>query len=185
MGENTLALLKYLSSKKSPIAGLTNGYTKPTTVFFAHVGPSFFKYSFTTAKIMYGLLFAFSLLLVRITFVDPAPALKRGHGFWHEQRKGVVAVFAGMAGTMIAPNLIALIMREVLNKGMSWFKNELAPIGLYGPAALLGSFAIPTSFRAMTLKTDCMHSQVAWFLNTSSVKYMNSQCSPLCSLSKP
>ncbi|KAF5316325.1 hypothetical protein D9619_006761 [Psilocybe cf. subviscida] len=138
MGENTLALLKYLSSKKSPVAGLTNGYTKPTTVFFAHVGPTFFKYSFTTAKIMYGLLFAFSLLLVRITFVDPAPALKKGHGFWREQRKGAVAVFAGMAGTMIVPNVVALVMREVLNKGMSWFKNEVAPIGLYGPAALLG-----------------------------------------------
>jgi hypothetical protein len=143
MGENTLALLKYLSSKKSPVAGLTNGYTKPTTVFFAHVGPTFFIYSFTTAKIIYGLLFAFSLLLVRITFVDPAPALRKGHGFWREQRKGAVAVLAGMAGTMIVPNVVALIMREVLNKGMSWFRNELAPIGLYGPAALLGALTIP------------------------------------------
>lgn len=104
---------------------------------------------------MYGLLFAFSLFLVRITFMDPAPALKKGHGFWREQRKGAVAVFAGMAGTMIVPNVIALIMREVLNKGMSWFRNELAPIGLYGPAALLGLFILLSVTISDCILTPC------------------------------
>ena len=97
-------------------------------------------YSFSTAKIMYSALLVASFVLVRLTFVDPAPALKAGHGFWREQGKGAIAVTAGVAGTMLLPNVVAVVMRSVLNKGMSWFKNPLAPIGLYGPAALLGTF---------------------------------------------
>ncbi|KAF9475846.1 hypothetical protein BDN70DRAFT_953709 [Pholiota conissans] len=138
MAENTLALLRYLSSKKSPLASLTAGYSRPTTVFFAHVGPTFFMYSFTTAKVLYTVLFTFSFFLVRGTFVDPAPALKNGHGFWKEQGKGTVAVISGMTGTLLVPNVVAVIMKSVLNKGMSWFKDPMAPVGLYGPAALLG-----------------------------------------------
>ncbi|KAF8972707.1 hypothetical protein BDZ97DRAFT_1649998 [Flammula alnicola] len=139
MGENTLALLKYLSSSKSPLPSLTEGYSPPTTVFFAHVGPTFFMYSFNTAKILYTALFIMSFALVRATFVDPAPALKKGHGFWREQGKGAVAVAASIIGTLLVPNVVAVIMRVVLNKGMSWFRSPLAPIGLYGPAALLGT----------------------------------------------
>ncbi|KJA25691.1 hypothetical protein HYPSUDRAFT_37128 [Hypholoma sublateritium FD-334 SS-4] len=139
MAENTLALLRHLSSKKSPLPRLTKGYAPPTTVFFAHVGTSFFMYSFATAKILYTTLFAFSLVLVRISFVHPTPVAKRLPGFWREQGRGLVAVTAGTIGTLVVPNIVALIMRVVLNKGMSWFKNPLAPIGLYGPAALLGA----------------------------------------------
>ena len=89
---------------------------------------------------MYSALLVASFVLVRLTFVDPAPALKAGHGFWREQGKGAIAVTAGIAGTLLLPNVVAIVMRSVLNKGMSWFKNPLAPIGLYGPAALLGAF---------------------------------------------
>jgi hypothetical protein len=145
MGENALALIRYLSSSDSPVAKLTEGYSRPSTVFYAHVGPTFFMYSFSTAKIMYSALLIASFVLVRLTFVDPAPALKAGHGFWREQGKGAIAVTAGVAGTLLLPNIVAVVMRSVLNKGMSWFKDPLAPIGLYGPAALLGMSKI-TSF---------------------------------------
>lgn len=138
MGENTLALLKHLSAEGSPLPSLTDGYSRPTTVFFAHVGHTFFIYSFATAKIMYSALLLASLALIRWTFVDPAPALRKGHGFWREQAKGAVAVVAGIVGTILMPNIVALIMSKVLNKAMSWFKSPLAPLGLYGPSALLG-----------------------------------------------
>ncbi|KAH9479296.1 Putative endoplasmic reticulum metallopeptidase 1 [Psilocybe cubensis] len=141
MGENTLALLRHLSSNGSPLPALTEGYTRPTTVFFAHVGPTFFMYSFTTAKIMYSVLFLASVILVRWTFVDPAPALKTGHGFWREQIKGLMAVLVGMVGTIAVPNAVAIIMKFALKKSMSWFKSPFAPIGLYGPPALLGAMA--------------------------------------------
>ncbi|KAJ3517001.1 hypothetical protein NLJ89_g779 [Agrocybe chaxingu] len=139
MGENALELIRYLSSDGSPLPSLTNGYTRPTTAFFAHLGSTFFMYSFKTAKIIYTILFILSFGLIRLSFVDPAPALKTGHGFWREQGKGAVAVVAGMVGTMLVPNMVAVLMKSVLDKPMSWFSNPLAPLGLYGPSALLGA----------------------------------------------
>lgn len=139
MAENALALLKYFSAPGSPLPSLNKGYAPVTTVYFAHIGGLFFMYTFTTAKILYTLLLAASFILVRVTFVDPAPALKRSGGFSREQRKGMVAVVAGLIGTMLVPNLVALVMRFVLKKGLSWFSNPFAPFALYGPAALLGA----------------------------------------------
>ena len=97
-------------------------------------------YSFATAKVMYTLLLLVSFALVRFTYVDPAPALKKvGDGFWREQIKGGVAVVFGSFGALLVPNLVAIVMKYVLNKGMSWFASPLAPLGLYGPAAVLGT----------------------------------------------
>lgn len=97
-------------------------------------------YSFTTAKVMYMLLFLVSFALVRFTYVVPAPALKKvGDGFWREQIKGGIAVVFGGFGALLVPNLVAIVMRHVLNKGMSWFTSPLAPVGLYGPATVLGT----------------------------------------------
>ena len=97
-------------------------------------------YSFATAKVMYTLLFLASFALVRFTYVDPAPALKKvGDGFWREQIKGGIAVVFGAIGALLVPNLVAVVMRHVLNKGMSWFTSPLAPLGLYGPATVLGT----------------------------------------------
>lgn len=140
MGENTLALLKHLSSAESRISSLTEGYTRPTTVYFSHLGRSFFVYSFHTAKIMYSALLLASFILIRLTFVDPAPALKKGNdGFWKEQAKGSIAVVAGVVGTILVPNVVAVVMRDGLKKGMSWFKSPMLPFGLYAPPALLGN----------------------------------------------
>lgn len=140
MGENVLSLMRYLSSSESPLPTLTEGYTRPSTVFLTHIGGLFFIYSFATAKVMYILLFLASFALVRITYVDPAPALKKvGDGFWSEQLKGGIAVVFGAIGTLLVPNLVAVVMKYVLNKGMSWFASPLTPLGLYGPAALLGT----------------------------------------------
>jgi len=96
-------------------------------------------YTFTTAKILYTFLFAVLLILVRVTFVDPAPALKRAEGFFQKQMKGVVGVAVGV-GAMLISNFVALVVRFVLKKGLSWFSNPFAPLALYGSAALLGEF---------------------------------------------
>ena len=140
MGENVLSLMRYLSSAESPLPTLTEGYTRPSTVFFTHIGGAFFMYSFATAKVMYTLLLLASFVIVKITYVDPAPALKKvGDGFWSEQIKGGVAVVFGAIGALLVPNLVAIVMKYILNKGMSWFADPLAPLGLYGPAAILGT----------------------------------------------
>jgi hypothetical protein len=46
---------------------------------------------------------------------------------------------AAIAGTLIAPNLVALVMSKGLNKGMSWFSSPFAPILLYAPPTFLGA----------------------------------------------
>lgn len=137
MAENALALLRYLSAPGSPLPTLTQGYKRPTTVYFSHLG-IFFFYSFQTAKIIYSVLLIASVALVRLTFVEPAPAMKKGRGLWREQARGSFAVVAGILGTIIVPNIVALLMREVLDKSMSWFSSPFAPVVLYGPPALLG-----------------------------------------------
>lgn len=128
MAENTLALLKFLSSEDSPLPNLTAGYTRPTTVYFTLFG-TFYMYSFKTAKIMYSALFLASLFFVRIS----------SQGGWTEWTKGLVAVMAAVAGTVIMPNVVALAMSKGLNKGMSWFTSPFAPLVLYGPPTLLGA----------------------------------------------
>lgn len=137
MGENALALLFYLSSPVSPIPSLATGYTPPTTVFFSNLW-IFISYSYRTAKIMYTLLFAASVILVRVIYVEPAPALRRGKGVWREQGRGIVAVTSGAVGAIVGANVVAVIMQRVLGSGMSWFSSELSTLALYGPAALTG-----------------------------------------------
>ena len=79
MGENALALLHHLSSPASLLPSLITGYTPPTTVFFSSLG-YFVSYSYRTAKIIYVLLLAASIVLVRVIYVEPAPALRKGKG---------------------------------------------------------------------------------------------------------
>lgn len=144
MGENALALLLHLSSPSSPLPSLTAGYTRPSTVFFSNLG-IFISYSYHTANILHTLLFAASIILVHVIYIDPAPALKRGKGVWREQVRGVVAVISGAVGAIVGANAVALIMQRVLGRGMSWFSSELSTLGLYGPAALTGAL-IPQLF---------------------------------------
>jgi hypothetical protein len=142
MGENALALISYLASDKSPIPDLASGYSKPRTVYFTYIGRLFFSYSFATAKIMYGLLFLASVALVKFTFTEPIP---KGSGLWTAQGNAAKATCLGVAGTFIAPNVVAVLMRNVLHKNLSWFSDPLAPLLLYGPACLLGMFSFLTT----------------------------------------
>ncbi|KAI0924464.1 hypothetical protein AcW2_005343 [Taiwanofungus camphoratus] len=138
MGENVLALLLHLSSPESPLPTLTDGYHRPDTVFFQYLG-QFFIYSFRTATIMYLALFGLSLVLVRLTYVDPAPALKKSKSMLGEQLKGLIAAGGAFIGSFVGANVVAVVMHTVLGKGMSWFSSELSCIALYGPAALTGA----------------------------------------------
>jgi len=79
---------------------------------------------------MYLALFVVSLAFVRISTVRKE---------WTNLVQGLVAVMASTFGTVIMPNLVALIMSKGLNKGMSWFSNPFSPIALYAPPALLGA----------------------------------------------
>ena len=131
MGENALALVKYLSSVRSPLPTLTDGYTPPSTVFFSYIG-IFIIYSFSTAKLMYTALLLASIVLIRLQ--GPKNAL----GLWRAQARGVLSVLSALAGGVIVPNVVAFIMSRVLGKGMSWFSHEYSAMALYGVPMLLG-----------------------------------------------
>jgi hypothetical protein len=134
MAENTLALIQYLTSSSSPLPELAAGYAKPHTVYMGYLGQMFIRYSFTSAKIMYAVLCAAVVVYARTTYT---PA-KRGESFWTVQVQGAVAVSTAIVSSVLAPNLVALLMRYGLKKGLSWFSSPFAPVALYGPAALLG-----------------------------------------------
>jgi hypothetical protein len=158
MAENTLALLQYLTSAESPLPSLDTGYTKPQTVFFSFFG-FFFRYSFQTAKVTYLVFFITSLAFVKLTYVDPTPALKKGRTMWQEQLRGIAAVVAGPIGALAGANTVAYIMTKVFNKGMSWFSVELSCLILYLPPALAGALASQLLFgrvREITVFTSIL-----------------------------
>ncbi|KAI0741328.1 hypothetical protein C8Q80DRAFT_1221427 [Daedaleopsis nitida] len=141
MADNTLALLRHLTSSESPLAQLAStGYSAPRTVFFDYLG-FFLVYSFRTAKLIYSISFILALLVARLTYVDPAPALKKGGRFVLEHLRGAFAVAAAFIGAALGANVVALLMDKVLGKTLSWFKSPFACIFLYGPAALSGGLA--------------------------------------------
>lgn len=145
MAENTLGLLQYLSSSESPLPSLTAGYSKPSTVYFQSFS-HFFVYSFKTAQILYTILLALSVSLVRFMFVPPAPELRQSRGIVSDNLVGILAVGSAVLGSVVGVNVVAFIMRSVLNKSLSWFSRELACMLLYGPAALAGMLS---SFTAL------------------------------------
>ncbi|KAI0032979.1 hypothetical protein K488DRAFT_48677 [Vararia minispora EC-137] len=144
MAENTLAILKYLSSDESPLPQLTSGYHKPSTIFFSYVSRAFFLYSHNTAIVMYATLAQLSVTFVIWTYKDPAPAIrKRGlvPRVWWAQLRAIVSLCAGFLGAIVAANAHAAVMHRLMGKNMSWFAMELSPLILYGPSALAGALA--------------------------------------------
>ena len=127
MADNSLALLRFLSSDASPVPRLEHGFSRPRTVFFSNLD-FFVMYSFTTAKIMYVTLFGASLYLVWTTGVKRV---------W----TALGAVVSAFIGALIGANGVAFVMTNILHKGMSWFGAEYFPVILYGPAAIVGMWS--------------------------------------------
>jgi hypothetical protein len=138
MAENTLAILRYLSSDASPLPSLTKGYTRPTTVFFTEFG-HFVQYQFATARLMYGTLFALSLVMSWLVYREKVPG-SQSVGFWTAQGNGVRALLLAFGGALIGANGLAVIVHRILGRNMSWFASEHSALLLYGPAALTGLF---------------------------------------------
>ncbi|KAJ7625774.1 hypothetical protein FB45DRAFT_922289 [Roridomyces roridus] len=129
-GENVLALIKHLAAPGSAIPSLQKidkQHKKMGLVYFGLMY-HFFMYRVSTAKVLYGALFAGAVLVAR---GDGGKGL----------RNGAIAALGGLGGAVVLSNVLALVMREVLGKGMSWFAGEhFGAMGLYVPATLLGAF---------------------------------------------
>ena len=152
MADNTLALLKFLSSKESTLP-LLHGRIPgqiPSSVYFSIVGKIFFLYSATTAEAMSLILLLMSAVLARIT-------LPLGVGVTDVVFKGFYAIVSAVVGAVVGANLVALCMDQVLHRALSWFSNEAAPLLLFGPPALAGELShLSGLFKAESLlQTRC------------------------------
>lgn len=144
MAENTLAILKYLSSEESPLPKLKAGYHKPTTVFLSVV-KLFFLYTAETALMMYATLLVCALTFTYATYRDPsARPGTTGVSVWAAHRQGILLLTVGFLGSIVAVNAHAIVMHRYLGKNLSWFATELSPLLLYGPSALAGQSSVPT-----------------------------------------
>lgn len=56
------------------------------------------------------------------------------------QRDGIKSVLVGACFAVLVPNVVAGLMQRVLGKGLSWFSDVYAPVGLFGVPAVLGVF---------------------------------------------
>ncbi|KAF8903001.1 hypothetical protein CPB85DRAFT_1255887 [Mucidula mucida] len=139
MGENALALVRHLTSSKSPLPTLVEGYTKPSTVYWSHVVGPFVVYSAFTAKLMYG-----ATLLLAIF-------LKRAG--WNNVGKGMTLGVLSFLGALLGANAVALGM-VAIGRGMSWFKNEVGSVILFGPGAIVGALSAPILFSIQTLPSE-------------------------------
>lgn len=168
MGDNTLALLEFLSSPESPLPSLTSGYSKPTTVFFSFLNTYFFRYSFATANALHVALLAASLALIAysapptsVTVVkhEKRELVVQSNGvtstsagvmevvasrssIWTDIIKGISVILLALLAALVNVHVVALIMVQILGRPLSWFRVESSCALLYGPAALLGALAV-------------------------------------------
>ena len=136
MADNTLALLKFLSSEESTLPSLHGRIPGqvPSSVYFAIVGRYFFLYSAATAKAM-------SLALLLLSSVLARSALPPGVSVTDVVFKGFYAIISAVVGAVIGANIVALCMDRLLHRALSWFSHEAAPVLLFGPPALAGELS--------------------------------------------
>lgn len=69
-------------------------------------------------------------------------------------RAVILAVFftlASLVAALVASNVVALVMTQLLGKNLSWFTHEMLPLGLFGPPAVT---AVLTTQLLFSLVTD-------------------------------
>lgn len=156
MAENTMALLKYLSSPESPLPSLTGGYTRPTTVFFSLAKTAYIRYSFQLANAMHIILFVSVVALLVASGASHSAATSAGVGVIVEHLKSMINVNVPFLGGIVSANVVAFIMSKVFNRSLSWFREEFSCVLLYAPAALAGALSSNSkySFSMLTQRRE-------------------------------
>ncbi|KAM0755633.1 hypothetical protein T439DRAFT_320338 [Meredithblackwellia eburnea MCA 4105] len=136
MGENTIALLEYLTSNATKLGNSPNAPRLPhaassETIYFSGLGGLLFViYTKAQATVFYGTLAAISAILVS-SRVD-----------WKRRSlylAGYIGIGASLVGALIGANLAAFAGAIVMNKSLTWFRHEHLPLLVYGPSAFLGA----------------------------------------------
>lgn len=129
MAENLMALLQYLTSSASPLPRMQE-YTPPQTTYFAFLGRYFLMWKFRTAGRLYNTFLGISIVFI----VALSPSRRFGLHL-----ASFLSMVGSLFGAIVAVNIVALIMKHVLHKGMTWFAVEWYALALYGAPALLGT----------------------------------------------
>ncbi|CAM0140646.1 hypothetical protein VKS41_006671 [Umbelopsis sp. WA50703] len=140
LGENVLAIVEYLA-KNTTLTGLerTN-----QVVYFDFYGKFFLVYSWATAFVVQmstvvatGCFFAY--ILYRST--NTAPYRSIGQTLL-AYLVSTASVLIGFVSAVAAPNIVAIILTSgLVNRPMSWFRNEAYGGIIFGPAALVAIFS--------------------------------------------
>ncbi|KDE09627.1 hypothetical protein MVLG_00034 [Microbotryum lychnidis-dioicae p1A1 Lamole] len=133
MGENTLALLEYLTSNETALGNSPTAKKLPKmksaadTIFFSSMGGKFFiMYSRAQATAIYA-------VLATLAFIVVSDRLVR------QRKRLYVLTTAGVGLSLLAAilgsNLAAAATSIVMGKTMIWFSNESFAVCLFGPPA--------------------------------------------------
>jgi hypothetical protein len=145
------------------------GGRRPPVVFFSLFGRWFVRYSFGTARAAYAGLALVTLPLIAFfegrrpgSVAEPSAAVEKAHkgkkgkvsadGYtvtaskvesvtptWKIYAFSFGAVVSSMVGGVFVANVIAFIMRSVVDRQLSWFQEERRCLWLYAPATILGT----------------------------------------------
>jgi hypothetical protein len=137
MGENVLALVRYMTSSSSPLPRMRK-HSPPNATYMSFLGRYFVTWSSETSALMYGTFFYGSLVVVATLL--PAWSVR-------VYCASVLGVVGGLVGAIVGANVVALIMTVVLRKGMTWFAFKWSPMVLYGLPALTGEPPCSPSIR--------------------------------------
>ncbi|PWN45424.1 hypothetical protein IE81DRAFT_320179 [Ceraceosorus guamensis] len=137
-GENVLAIVQHLTTDpKSKLANVKQFPKRMPPIYFTIAGKYFIHISNKAWKGLSMAMSAFANF-----FLSSTVRAEKHFGSLQTTTLAIFAVVLSLFASLISANLVALIMTQVLNKGMSWFSHELYPVVLYGPPAVAGSLAV-------------------------------------------
>ncbi|KAI1310510.1 hypothetical protein EDD11_003748 [Mortierella claussenii] len=134
MGENTLALVKYLGDHVDLVEAGGKMFEKTSSVVFYDVlGYFFVSYSLNTAVVSHLMIGALALFALSTGASKPTA-------------RSLFSVLLSAVAALVAPQLVAVILVSVLKKPMQWFTHEWLPLLIFGPTSLAGMFLVQYVF---------------------------------------
>ncbi|OZJ05360.1 hypothetical protein BZG36_01535 [Bifiguratus adelaidae] len=141
MGENTLALVRHLIGDVElgiPIEKASD------VVYFDVFGLVFIVYSWNTARLIQlgTAAVAFAVFLYIFNTQCNAPPYRSRTHHLVAYIFSTLAVIVSIVVSLVAPNAVAFLLTGVLNRPMSYFRQEWFGAMIYGPAAIASSLAV-------------------------------------------
>ncbi|KAF9582834.1 hypothetical protein BGW38_010698, partial [Lunasporangiospora selenospora] len=125
MGENTLALVRYLTEE----VDLTEKFEKTSdVVFFDVLGWFFVSYSTEVATKIH-------LAIMGLTFLGVSLGASR------PTLRSLTSILLSLAAGLLLPGIAAVIL-QTANKPLLWFTHEWLPFLFFGPSAVVGMFLV-------------------------------------------